>query len=305
MFEPRLFLKEYLSDHFLYKTATLKNILDGYPDLKEHVLDGLIDIEDDKYEQTLRAEVRATTYQAAETLFELIFALSPRDGQIDNLNIWSALSSSDWRSNNRRIGEIANGEVAFLDQVVLAGHNADHEPIEEPLAQYIFYFGETNPEIVEQIPESIGEIKRFLIVLAKEFNSRGEYNALKHTMRIFPSVSNMFVRRSDSDDEPWARLLDMTGSMSYLEPGKDQSISIHAVPMDSERDHALTIIAAGLISNIVRSRHARLGRHDGYDYRLLLLREGSTANEARRRKPMVNFTFTMTPVLELPDADSE
>lgn len=294
MYRPEQFLRSYLVDHHYYKVVTIKNIIDQYDELKESVLSDVGLVEDDKYIDSLRAEIRATYYHAIETLFELIFALSPRKGIIDNSNIWYFLSTSSGFKNYKRIEEIAGGDTEFLDTEVIAGKKENGEHLEVPFGQYLFYFGITNPEVVDLIPESLSAIKDALIILAKEFSDRDEYNALKHGMRIFPTVKDVHVKASKEDE--WTKLVDMSGSMSYLMKEKDESLSVHVVPMDTERDVRMTMLCSGLISNIIRTRRAALVDESPTEIFLVTLDDEILKEYRKPDKPLVKFRFNLKPV---------
>jgi hypothetical protein len=301
MYNPIRFLDEYFVDHFLYKSKTLGNILGQYEELKPKVLEGIEGIEDDAYACTLRAEIRATCFQSIETLFELICSLLPRDGRIDNTDLWYQLSTSSWRKNYDFIKDVANGEDAFLEIEVVAGEKADGSPKEISFGHYLFYLGDHQEEIEKAIPESIAEIKESLQMLAREFQRREEYNALKHTMRLFPAVSGLFVKAKESED--WSPVADLEGSMSFLTKEKDESLVVHTAPMDTDRDLNLTQLASGLISNIIRTRRALFGQKEkGKEFQLLMLKEGATKVMGERSKPLHNLTFKITPIF---DNDSE
>jgi hypothetical protein len=283
----RQFFSGYLVDHFLYKQFTLFNAIEKFPKLKSDILDGLDEVVDSDYEKSLRIEIRATYLQAVETLFELIFSLEPRGAVIDNRNIWYSLSTSEWRKNYERIESIAKGETDFLDRVVTAG-----KELKVPFIQYLFYFGVTNPSMLDAVKASFDPIKKFLRTFADEFSDRQEYNAFKHALRIFPTLTKFEVGPHGSDKPiiSW----DMARSMTYLTEEDDGSVAFRTKPLDTERDMRMGLVCSYLISNIVRSRKAHFVKD--YQGHLHTFTEESFPSANERAIKWLNLKLTIKPV---------
>lgn len=282
------FFSGYLIDHFLYKQYTLFNALEKLPTLKSQALDGLDEIDDVEYARTLRLEIRATYFQAVETLFELIFSLEPRGNVIDNRHIWYFLSTADWRENYKRIGTIASGDTAFLDSTITAA-----DTLKVPFIQYLFYFGVTNPSMLDAVRSSFDPIKKFLIAFAREFSDRDEYNAFKHALRIFPTLQK--VEFGPHGSETPLLTLDMTNSMTYLIEDKD-SISLRTKPLDTMRDMRMGLVCSYLISNIVRSRRAHFTKNlDGH---LHTFSDESFPSANEHNVTWTTFKLTMKPIYD-------
>jgi hypothetical protein len=284
------FFSSYLVDHFLYKQYALFNIVEKYASLKDQVLDGLAEIEDDKVLKSLRLEIRATYFQAIETLFELIFSLEPRRNIIDNRNIWYFLSTSQWRKNYKRIKRIAAGDTAFLDRAVVAGKN-----LKIPFLQYLFYFGVTNPSMLDAVRGSSEPIKKFLVAFAKEFSERDEYNAFKHALRILPTVQKLEAIPHGAQKP--ILTIDMSDSVSFLDD-VDGAITLHLRPLDTIRDMRMGLVCSNLISNIVLSRRVHFIKdYSGY---LHTFSNETFPSANERNAKWMNFEFSIKPIYNEP-----
>lgn len=312
------FFSGYLVDHFLYKQRVLFNAL---RDAERRVprtitrvrekltawfrkslvlvtppaVRGLKDVDYGAYARTLRLEIRATYFQEIETLFELIFGLEPRGNVIDNRRIWYFLATSKWQKNYDRIGEIASGDTAFLDREITAGKN-----LKVPFIQYLFYFGVTNPSMLEAVKASFDPIKKFLLAFAKEFSNRDEYNAFKHSLRIMPMLQNVQIG-PHGFTKP-SVVLDLSNSMTYLIE-RNGSISFKTNSLDTVRDMRMGQVCAYLISNIVRSRRAQLTKNpEGY---LHTFTDITYSSASERNVPVLDFNFALTPVPDLTRKSNE
>jgi hypothetical protein len=278
------FFSGYLVDHFHYKAFVLYNVLQKYPQLKSDILDGLEIVNDGDFEKSIRLEIRATYFQAMETLFELIFSLEPRGGLFDNRRIWYFLSTARWRKNLKRIESIAQGETDFLDRDITANKN-----VKVPFIQYLFFFGVSESTMQPAIQASFDPIKKFLVTFAKEFTDRAEYNAFKHALRILPAMRS-FEAINRVTQKPLISW-DMTRSVSYLTEGDDRSISLETRPLDTERDMRMTQVCSHLISNIVRTRKAHFVK--GYKGVIHTLAAEALRSATKRTIPWMNFKFTI------------
>jgi hypothetical protein len=247
----KIFFKSYLVDHFLHKQVTLLNILENYSKLKDEVMQGAGEIDDAQYLLSLRTEIRANLFQAIETLFELIFTLEGRNGVIYNPYIWYHLSTSHWRKNLSKIEAIGNGQVDFLDRIVIANPKTK---LKVPFVQYVFYFGCVDISLMPAILNSLQPIKSILIALAKEFSDRDEYNAFKHSLRLFPII-RFFEFYKQGITDPLLKI-DLSNSLTVLKKGTDDSMVFQIKPLDTVRDYRMCLLCCNLISNIVRSRRA-------------------------------------------------
>jgi hypothetical protein len=212
------------------------------------MLEGLEGVSQKDYEKSLCVEIRATYFQAIETLFELMFSLEPRSGIIDNENVWYYLSISKGPANYKTIAEIANGETKFLDRIVNASKS-----IKVPFVQYLFYFAVTDESALTAIRASFEPIRRILIALAQDFVDREEYNAFKHGLRLVGMQQQSF-QLIDRATGKVVLKKDLSNSLTYLKLEPDGSITLRTKVLDTERDIRMTTLCTKLIANLIRGR---------------------------------------------------
>lgn len=288
--DPKVFFQAYLVDHFVYKQLTLKNCFDNYSTLRPILLAGMDEADDKAYLHTLRAEIRATYFQCIETLFEMIFALSVRGRTVDNENMWYLLSTSDWRRNFKRILKIAEGDLSFLEQTVIAGRE-----LEMSLLQYIFFFGVHGSIPTETVATSLAVIRKTLPVLASEFSDRGEYNAIKHSIRLFPFIAKWEIGATDGQGPKIS--FDLSDSMTFLREEPDETLIHETRQFDTERDFNMTVLGARLISNIIRGRRAYFFKEG---VTLFTFEEEALMSANKRSVAVQNLSISIKPIYETP-----
>lgn len=300
MYTPESFYESYFSDHFLYKASTLKNIIDGYAEIGEAVLANVTGIVEDEYIGSLRAELRATCFAAIETLFELVFALAPQDGRVDDRSLWYSISTSDWRRNQKAIERIASGDFELFDTVLRLSKTSNKSDKELTYCQHLFYFRCWKDENIRpHINKGLEPLKQFLALVAQEYSNRDEHNALKHSMRIFPMLGELRVGTTPDMEESHL-LVDGTGSMSYLVGEEGGGLSVHTVPMDTERDYQLAVICSQLIGNIINTRRRFFVEGAEQEIPILILNAEALRELQKRNTQLLSFSFTITPTESRP-----
>ncbi|WP_146129899.1 hypothetical protein [Flagellimonas meridianipacifica] len=205
----------------------------------------------------LQADLRQNYFHSIETFFEFFFAFLPRDGKIpDNRNVLRALVKSNWRKNYKKIEYIANGKfkMSLLDQIV---QFLDYEV---SIGQYLFYLGTFSKEKFDdayqaKVQESIESIKKIIKILAIDFSKRDEYNAYKHTMRVFPNFSSIHFLDAESLKEQIT--FDLSNSASYqLYDDNEKETIVKTTLFDPERDYKMTKLCSRLIHNMIELRSA-------------------------------------------------
>lgn len=249
------FYKYYQIDHWIYKAAMLKRIIENFDSVKDIILKNVIDVIDKDCINMLKAEIHFTLFQMIETLFELIFALEKRDDK----NLWLNLSFTQSTSRNsyKRIEKISKGEIDFLDIPVKIPSGK-----EIPLIYYIFYFG-IEPFPIKRINENFEKIKQSLIILAKFFSDRFEYNAYKHSLRFFqlPLAIELLGETNGNEIIPILKASsDNTLTFLHNERGEIKMVS---KSFDYEIDYEKIIICHNLISNIIKPRKRSFFNPDG------------------------------------------
>jgi len=248
------FYKYYPIDHWIYKANMFKNIIENFDTVKEIILKNLIDVIDNDCINMLKAEIHFILFQMIETLFELIFALEKRDDK--NLWLYLSLTQSTSRKRYKRIERISKGEVDFIDNPVILPSGR-----EIPLIYYIFYFG------IDQIPikeiiENFESIKRLLIILAKIFTERIEYNAYKHSLRFFQLPIAIELGELKGDEKIPILKASSDNNLTFLfnERGVIKKVS---KSFDYEIDYEKIMVCHNLISNMINARKRNFFNPDG------------------------------------------
>lgn len=262
------FYKTYNPDYWLCKIGLFKNCHDNFESVRDILKDDLVDIVDDDYKRVLRTEIHFLYFQMVETLFEIIFAVSKHD----NRNLWFALTFSNWRKNYNEIEKLSDTSYLFTSKIKtsIAGDN-----VEIPLLRWIFYFVYPSKMNNNEWKNNLDKIKRLLLLFAKDFSDRDEYNAYKHSLRFYSSSFTMSIGLTGSPNMyPLGASED---SIFYLgeqrkrgQDGKYEStgrITRIIKPFDFERDHNCCLIIYKMIQNIINTRkYSLLSELHGKDF---------------------------------------
>ncbi|MBA7549602.1 hypothetical protein ES705_42092 [subsurface metagenome] len=200
-----------------------------------------------RYEQRkLKAEIHFTYFQIIEALFELIFALENRKDKL----LWFYISFSPYKKNFRRIGKVASGITDFLFKDV-------DLPFGKviPLIQYIFYFGAFFPISDTDMKNNLEMIKRILILFAKDFSDRNEYNAYKHSLRFYHSpIWLEFGEILNGDKTKPILNMNAEDSFTFLCKNQDGNIDLRTKAFDPNRDYKMIALCHNLIQNVINLR---------------------------------------------------
>ena len=93
-------------------------------------------------------------------------------------------------------------------------------------------------------------------IFARDFSDRDQYNAFKHSLRVFRTIKSIKITKKDSqksEDE-----IAMKDSISYLKINNDynKNVSLISKALDTTRDCHLALLSSRIISNIFRSRRS-------------------------------------------------
>lgn len=281
--DPR-FYQLYLVDHTARRQYMLKQMLDNYDDLTPKVMADYHALDDKAFKDSLRLELRAGYFAAIETMFEMIFGLEPIEGARYDGQLWFRLSSSNWRLNYKRIQSIAKGDLDFLDARVRI-----NPKLEVSVAEYIFYFGVANAYDRDLINSGLQGIKTLLKTVAQDFVDRDEYNAIKHSVRLFQTLNGVGIRSADGRELP-PELADLSESMTYLREAGDIPEMV-VKPLDSDRDYRLSIVCWQMISNIIRLRRAYFFPSERENTQVFFLTEGDVMEAGERKFKLTYFSW--------------
>ncbi|WP_417198940.1 hypothetical protein [Bizionia sp.] len=259
------YLKEYHEVRAIYLNNLLNNIDDINSVIKANELEAHgVNISLTKNTKfIIQADLRQNYYHSIESFFEFFFALLPKKGKApENRNILRSLANSNWRQNYKKIGYIANGKLNLniLDEKIeYYGYNVS-------IGQYLFYIGTFSSEKFDEnfqnsVINSIESIKKTIKTIAVEFSNRDEYNAYKHTMRVFPSINSIQILNANTLKEKIN--FDLSNSASYqIYNDKENETILKTKLFDPERDFKMSKICSRLIYNMINLRSVAFGDRD-------------------------------------------
>lgn len=248
------FYRLYPIDHWIYKANMLKNLIENFDSVKEIILKDLEDVIENDCINMLKAEIHFNLFQIIETLFELIFALEKRDD--NNLWLYLSLTQSTSKERYKRIKSISKGETGFLDIPVKLPSGK-----KIPFIHYLFYFGIEQISIKGKI-ENFEKIKQLLVILAKVFTDRFEYNAYKHSLRFFQLPLTIELGEINGDEKIPILKVSSDNTFTFLikEKGVIKKVS---KSFDYEIDYNKIIVCHNLISNIINARKTHFFNRGG------------------------------------------
>lgn len=268
MLSPTDFYEAYLYDYHKIKIKQLYYSLNNidnyissiYSDKDPHIIND--DRIKERIELQLRIDIRMTMFHSIETLFELIFALSPINGvDANELDLIHMLSNSNFRRNYEEIKKIS------LDQNYLNKFNdiISINGFQTTILEYLFYRILINSTLLEddkfksEYNESLIAIKNGLFIIAKEFNDRDDYNAFKHSLRVINTIKSIYLAKANNINDNIK--FDYSNSITYLKDvskKENKDCTIVVKPFDTIRDYNITDFCSKLIYQIIRYRQTAL-----------------------------------------------
>jgi hypothetical protein len=297
------FYKTYNPDYWLYKISLLKNCHDNFDHAKEVLTKDLPDVVDEDYKRTLRTELHFLYFQIVETLFEIIFAVSKHD----NRHLWLALTFSNDRQcgfysdTYEQIKQLSDTSYLFTSKIKTAIAGKD---IEIMLLRWIFYFVYPSKMDDDEWKNNLDKIKRLLLLFAKDFSDRGEYNAYKHSLRFYNSSFSMSIGLTGSKNMYTLGASD--NSITYLEEQKKKEqdgqykstghshILQTTKPFDFERDYTCCRVIYEMIKNIINTRkHSLLPELNGKEFQFSTFVDIDIQKVAIPKTGIIKSSFTV------------
>lgn len=243
------FYENYDTNLWIRKVTVLYNSVKKFDKLKNELLDGFTESNDEECINSLKLEIHFTYYQIVEALFNIIFAF--RRPKIENDLLWHYLVAQSKPDAVKKIlkgiKEISEGNTEILDVTILAGEN-----LEVPYLQYLFFFGLELGLEPEDIEKNLDNIKSFLVQCAMDFTDRSDYNAYKHGMR-FLSQGESDMEIIDHESQKSLASFKMCGAVVILKYENDCMVQ-EIKAFDYERDYAMIKVCSQLIHNAIYSR---------------------------------------------------
>lgn len=118
--------------------------------------------------------------------------------------------------------------------------------------QYVFQFIYDSELDQASMEKQIDNIRDSLIVFAKDFSDRNDYNAYKHSLRLYHSPLKMGVAKEGTAN---FNIIGQTeNAISFLEKDKDGTIFETSKGFDPDRDYNMSMLIDVLIKNIINTR---------------------------------------------------
>lgn len=252
----RYYVKEYheVRAHYLHKLLSEINQLNAFLKNKELQQKDVIIPLTTNTKFIIQADLRQNYFHSIETFFEFFFALLPEKGKVQSDDkIVRKLIKANWRNNYKKIEDIANGNLDNLrEKVNSLGY-------EISLGHYLFYPGTYSKEkfggwFLNSVPEWVNAIEKIIKIIAVDFCQRDEYNAYKHTMRVFPNFDSLHFLDPETMEEKMN--FDISNSASYqLYNDKESETIVKTKVFDPIRDYKMSKICSRLIYNMVELRN--------------------------------------------------
>jgi len=255
------FYRMYDPDYWLYRIMLLKNSHDDFDQLKSSLTKNTEETIGKDFQRVIRTELHFLYFQMVETLFEIIFAVSRHD----NKDLWVALTFSNDRNTPfysetyREIAGLNDFSKIFTEKIKI---EIDGKTIEIPLLRWIFYFIYPTKLKDDEWKKNLENIKKLLLIFARDFTDRGEYNAYKHSLRFYNTPFSMAIGLTGSNK--MHSLGSSEDCITFLEEQKKKNESGEMMstgrilrtqkPFDFQRDYDLCILIYAMIKNIVCTR---------------------------------------------------
>ncbi|MFC0878932.1 hypothetical protein ACE01N_20225 [Saccharicrinis sp. FJH2] len=239
------FYSNYQVNYYDYKQLSLKYLLNNYQNLKLN--ERILNYSDNDFLRTIKSDIRQTYLHSIETVFDLIYSLTPKkNGTISERHILETISKGTFHYD--KISKIATEKdqaLKFLDdEVTFSDGN------KTSLIHFLFYRGSV---MTTEIEDSLTAIKHCLILLANDFSDRDEYNSYKHTLKIFPNFDQFKLKSIDTDSIN--STFDVSDSVTFFRKDKKTGKETLVTKVfDTERDLKMTSISSDLIWNIIMPR---------------------------------------------------
>lgn len=238
------FYRLYPVEYWRYKLFLLKTSLEECALTKNPSQDQIGTIDNKAFTNMLKAEIHFTYFQMIETLFEMIFGLENQD----DINLWYLLTFSSWIKNFQRIrNQIAKRKISFLDKEIELPKN-----LKITLTQYIFYYLYDVGLNESDMQTNLDIIKNALVLFAKDFSDRDDYNAYKHSLRLYHTPIRIGIAPEGSEN--YQMLGSASDAFSYLEKDENDRLREVTKPFDAARDFKMGMLCYNLIYNIIIAR---------------------------------------------------
>ena len=266
------FFKNYNIDYWLYKICILKECHDNSDKIFNIVTKDLIDADIEDFKKSLRLELHFLYFHLIETLFALYFTVC----KFPTNELWLALAFSKDRDTYfyldiyNMIKEFAEGKLLDIDPSKIVKMKFSGKEEKMTLLKFAFYFLHLENYSEDERIKNYDNIKKMLSMFAKDFTDRAEYNAYKHSLKMYHSIFKLtFGGKSLGQSKDAINVLERQVEKKDNGIKKTERVVITIKPFNFERDYKCCMFITQLIHNIINSRkHVLLKELHGKKFNL-------------------------------------
>ena len=261
-----MFYRSYKPDHWMYRVQLLKTVHDESEQVGPMVSKDLRGFSIDEFKRMLRTELHFLYFQMTEALFELLFALA----RYQLSDLWIVLSfsgntrSTYYSNTYRKIRALALGQLADPDLRHVRKVRTKNGEEEWSLLRRVIYYGYDFGLTPDQWKANLENIESLLKVFAKDFTDRGEYNAYKHSLRLYSHRASLSLGKEGG---PMVGSLRSEDAVTFIEEYSDEQdqgskrnairAAVATKAFDFGRDYRCCVAIYRLICNMINTRKAR------------------------------------------------
>lgn len=291
------FFKNYNIDYWLYKICILKECHDNSDKIFNIVTKDLIDADIEDFKKSLRLELHFLYFHLIETLFTLYFTVC----KFPTNELWLALAFSKDRDTYfyldiyNMIKEFAEGKLLDIDPSKIVKMKFSGKEEKMTLLKFAFYFLHLENYSEDERIKNYDNIKKMLSMFAKDFTDRAEYNAYKHSLKMYHSIFKLtFGGKSLGQSKDAINVLERQVEKKDNGIKKTERVVITIKPFNFERDYKCCMFITQLIHNIINSRkHVLLKELHGKKFNLYYFHKDFNFKDYLWKTGTIRSSFTI------------
>lgn len=291
------FFKNYNIDYWLYKICILKECHDNSDKIFNIVTKDLIDADIEDFKKSLRLELHFLYFHLIETLFTLYFTVC----KFPTNELWLALAFSKDRDTYfyldiyNMIKEFTEGKLLDIDPSKIVKMKFSGKEEKMTLLKFAFYFLHLENYSEDERIKNYDNIKKMLSMFAKDFTDRAEYNAYKHSLKMYHSIFKLtFGGKSLGQSKDAINVLERQVEKKDNGIKKTERVVITIKPFNFERDYKCCMFITQLIHNIINSRkHVLLKELHGKKFNLYYFHKDFNFKDYLWKTGTIRSSFTI------------
>jgi len=291
------FFKNYNIDYWLYKICILKECHDNSDKIFNIVTKDLIDADIEDFKKSLRLELHFLYFHLIETLFTLYFTVC----KFPTNELWLALAFSKDRDTYfyldiyNMIKEFTEGKLLDIDPSKIVKMKFSGKEEKMTLLKFAFYFLHLENYSEDERIKNYDNIKKMLSMFAKDFTDRAEYNAYKHSLKMYHSIFKLtFGGKSLGQSKDAINVLERQVEKKDNGIKKTERVVITIKPFNFERDYKCCMFITQLIHNVINSRkHVLLKELHGKKFNLYYFHKDFNFKDYLWKTGTIRSSFTI------------